>query len=45
MKLKIGLKDKKKLMKQINGQLKDVSIADENKFKKITAAISSSVRS
>jgi hypothetical protein len=44
MKQTIALKDKK-LRKQINGKRCNIRSADENKYKYITAAISSSVRS
>jgi hypothetical protein len=44
MKQKIAIKDKK-LRKEINGKCNNMGSADENKYKNITAAMSSSVRS
>jgi hypothetical protein len=44
MEQKIALKEIK-LKKQINGRLNNIGSADERKYKNITAAISSTVRS
>jgi hypothetical protein len=46
MRQKIALKGQKiTLEKQINGKFNNIDSADENKYKNITAAIYSSVRS
>jgi hypothetical protein len=44
MKQTIALKDTK-LRKEINGKFNNISSADKNKYKSMTAAVSPSVRS
>jgi hypothetical protein len=45
MKQKIALIGQKIIRKEINGKFNNIGSADENIYKKISAAISSSVRS
>jgi hypothetical protein len=45
MKQKVAVRDKKEFRKQINGKFNNTGSADENRYKNITAAISSAARS